>query len=81
MTTVPNFSVILKQGLSLLGMTPLTQMVIVKSNKKNLDLIKDWVEKDLLKPHIDKVYSAKDASSAHAHVEGKHTTGKVVLSF
>jgi NADPH:quinone reductase-like Zn-dependent oxidoreductase len=80
-TTVPSFPVILKQGLSFLGMTPHTQMVIVKSNKENLEQIKDWVEKDLLKPHIDKVYSAEDADKAHAHIEGKHTTGKVVLSF
>ncbi len=80
-TTVPNLAVILKQGLSLIGIMPQTQIVFVKSNKENLEQIKDWVEKNLLKPHIDKVYSAIDADKAHAHVEGKHTTGKVVLSF
>ncbi len=80
-TTVPGLPVILKQALRLIGITPLTQMVIVKSNTKNLNQIKDWVEKDLLKPHIDRVYIAKEANKAHAHVESKHTTGKVVISF
>lgn len=80
-TTVPAPSVLLKQGLAILGLTPSTQMVIVKSATRQLDQMREWIEEGTLKPHIQKVYPASEAYKAHAHVESKHTRGKVVISF
>ena len=39
-----------------------------------------WVDKGLLKPHISKQYSLKDAAEAHKFIEAGHTSGKIVLS-
>jgi NADPH:quinone reductase len=39
-----------------------------------------WVDKGLLKPHISKQFSLKDAAEAHKFIEAGHTSGKIVLS-
>ena len=56
-------------------------MVIVKSDNQQLSQIREWIEKGTLKPHVHKVYPANEAHKAHAHVESKHTRGKVVILF
>ncbi len=80
-TTVPTPSVLLKQGLAIFGLTPSTQMVIVKSDTQQLNQLRGWIEKGILKPHIHKFYPANEVHKAHAHVESKHTKGKVVIVF
>lgn len=80
-TTVPTPSVMLKQGMAVVGLTPSTQMVIVKSDTRQLSQIREWIEEGTLKPHIDEFYPADEAHKAHAHVESKHTRGKVVILF
>jgi NADPH2:quinone reductase len=39
-----------------------------------------WADKGLLKLHIDKQLSLKEAAVAHKLIEAGHTTGKIVLS-
>jgi NADPH:quinone reductase len=39
----------------------------------------DWVQTGNLKPRIDKVLALKDAAAAHRLLEGRKTTGKLVL--
>ncbi|MCD4748214.1 MAG: zinc-binding dehydrogenase [Thermoanaerobaculales bacterium] len=41
----------------------------------------EWVETNQLRPHVDEVYPVARAHEAHRHIEGKHTTGKIVLRF
>jgi NADPH:quinone reductase-like Zn-dependent oxidoreductase len=73
--------VLLKQALTLFGLTPATQMVNVKSDTRQLNQIREWIEKGLITPHVDKIFPADEAHKAHAHVESKHTRGKVVILF
>lgn len=39
-----------------------------------------WADKGLLKPHVSKHLSLKEASLAHQLIEAGHTSGKIVLS-
>ena len=58
-----------------------SRLVQVRSNAADLNQIREWVETNQLRPHVEKVYPAASAHEAHRHIEGKHTTGKIVLSF
>lgn len=39
----------------------------------------DWIQAGMLKPRIDNVLALKDAAAAHRLLEGRKTTGKLVL--
>ena len=80
-STVPGPATVFGEGLALAGFNKRSRLVLVGSNTADLNQIAEWVEKDQLIPHVDKVYSAAGADEAHRHVEGKHTTGKVVIRF
>jgi NADPH2:quinone reductase len=38
-----------------------------------------WIGQGKLKLHIHKVYPLADAAQAHRDLEGRHTTGKLLL--
>ena len=51
----------------------------VKENKRHLSLIADLIQRGLLKPLIDSVYSFKDIPKAHEKLEKGGVKGKVVV--
>ena len=80
-STVPRPVTLFGEGLALAGFNKRSRLVLVGSNTVDLKQIAEWVESNQLRPHVEKVYAAAHADEAHHHIEGKHTTGKVVLSF
>lgn len=38
-----------------------------------------WIANGELKPRVDRTFSLKDAAEAHRQLEGRKTTGKVLL--
>jgi NADPH:quinone reductase-like Zn-dependent oxidoreductase len=80
-STVPNPATLRGELLAWLGFNSRSRLVKVKSNTADLIQIREWVETGQLRPHVEKVYPVANAREAHRHIEGKHTTGKVVLSF
>jgi NADPH:quinone reductase-like Zn-dependent oxidoreductase len=78
-STVPKPATVFGEGLALAGFNKRSRLVLVGSNTADLDQIREWVETNQLKPHVEKVYPAENAREAHRHLEGKHTTGKVVI--
>jgi len=80
-STVPRPGTIFGEALALAGLNKRSRLVLVGSNTVDLIQIAEWVETRQLRPHVEKVYAAASADEAHRHVEGKHTTGKVVLLF
>jgi NADPH:quinone reductase-like Zn-dependent oxidoreductase len=78
-STVPKPATLFGEGLALAGFNKRSRLVLVGSNTADLDQIREWVETNQLKPHVEKVYPAENAREAHRHLEGKHTTGKVVI--
>jgi NADPH:quinone reductase-like Zn-dependent oxidoreductase len=67
--------------LARVGFNKRSRLVQVKSNTNDLNQIRDWIETNQVRSHVDKVYPVASAHEAHRHIEGKHTTGKIVLSF
>jgi len=80
-STVPRPATMFGEGLALAGLNRRSRLVLVGSNTADLTQIGEWVETNQLRPHVEKVYAAANAAEAHRHIEGKHTTGKVVIEF
>ena len=80
-STVPKPVTMFGELLALTAFNKRSRLVLVGSNTADLTQISEWVETRQLSPHVEKVYPAASAHEAHCHIEGKHTTGKVVIGF
>ena len=80
-STVPRPATLFGEVVALAGLNKRSRLVLVGSNTADLNQIAKWVETHQLRPHVEKVYTAASADEAHRHIEGKHTTGKVVIRF
>lgn len=56
------------------------QVIIVKSNRQDLNLLADMWTDGKVRAVIEKIYDMSDARSAHAHVETKRARGKILLN-
>jgi len=80
-STVPKLATLFGEFLARTGFYKRSRLVMVKSGTADLNQLREWIESERLTPHIDQVYPVTKAQEAHQHVEKKHTTGKVVISF
>jgi len=80
-STVPRLATLWGELLAHAGLNRRSRLVRVKSCTADLNQLRKWVETDQLKPHVEKVYPVARAKAAHRHIESKHTTGKIVISF
>ncbi|WP_230038753.1 zinc-binding dehydrogenase [Chryseobacterium sp. Bi04] len=59
-------------------------MTLLKSKKQangdDLRAIADLMSKNIIRPHIAKLYPFTEMSEAHTQVETRRTAGKVVLT-
>lgn len=62
-----------------MGSGPRMRIAISGDSRTDLDEIARMVETGALRPVIDRVYGLDDIAAAHAHVEGRHRRGAVVL--
>jgi NADPH:quinone reductase-like Zn-dependent oxidoreductase len=77
-TTIPTAQII-KQTFSTYFSAQKAKLVVVKSNTKDLNYLKDLIEQGKIKSVVDKVYPLTEVQEAHAYVETKRAKGKVVL--
>ncbi len=54
-------------------------LVVVKSNRRDLGVLRRWVDEGQLRPVVDRVWRLEDSAEAHAYVQTKRARGKVVL--
>jgi NADPH:quinone reductase-like Zn-dependent oxidoreductase len=80
-STVPKMATIMGAFFAWVGIYKQSRLVMVESRDDDLKKLCTWVESGRLIPHVEKVYSISQAQDAHRHIEGKHTTGKIVLMF
>lgn len=80
-STVPKPAMLCGELLARVGFSKRSRIVQVKSRTEDLNQIREWVETNQLRPHVGKVYPAANAYEAHRNIEGRHTTGKIVLTF
>lgn len=78
-STVPKGITLYGELLARIGLNRRSRLVQVKSLKSDLIQLGGWIESGQLKPHVEKIYPVREAKAAHRHIEGKHTTGKIVL--
>lgn len=76
--TIPSASIVLR---TLLGpvVHPQAKLVVVKSRRRDLELLSDWVQQGLLHPVIDRIFEMEQVSEAHRYLETKRAVGKVLL--
>jgi NADPH:quinone reductase-like Zn-dependent oxidoreductase len=80
-STVPKMTTISGEIFARVGLYKRSRLVMVKSCTSDLNRLCEWVESNRLRPHVERVYPVTAAQDAHRHIESRHTTGKVVLSF
>lgn len=51
----------------------------VHTDKKNIEKMADFLEKGILKPHIDKVYDFPNIKDAHKKIDTNRTVGKLIV--
>jgi NADPH:quinone reductase-like Zn-dependent oxidoreductase len=56
-----------------------TSLVVVRSNHHDLLELSRFVQEGALVPEVQRRYPLTDVAAAHAHVESKHTRGKVLV--
>ncbi len=78
-STVPKPATLWAEVLARVGLSKVNRLVMVRSRSEDLQKIKQWIESGLVKPHVEKIYPADHAATAHRHIEAKHTAGKVCI--
>jgi NADPH:quinone reductase-like Zn-dependent oxidoreductase len=77
-TTVPGLRIALQQTLTL-PLRKRARLVLVRSNRRDLDQLVRWVDEGRLRPVIDRVFTLDQVAAAQAHIESKRARGKVVV--
>lgn len=77
--TIPKPVTALAEGRARLGLGRRNRLVIVNSNRRDLNLLRTWIDAGRLRPVVDGEYLFSEAAKGHRHVESRHTRGKVVL--
>jgi NADPH:quinone reductase-like Zn-dependent oxidoreductase len=55
------------------------RLIVVRPRRRDLELIASWLEEGSVVPVLDATYPLDRIADAQAHVETKHTRGKVVI--
>jgi NADPH:quinone reductase-like Zn-dependent oxidoreductase len=77
--TLPSPSKMIAYVWSLLAGSKKIKTIMVKNRKEDLEVLNDLIQKDALKPFLEKIYPFTEMAEAHRHVEDGHTRGKIVV--
>ena len=55
------------------------RLVVVRSRRRDLEVLTRWIEAGELRPVLDRVFELDEGPAAHAYLETKRARGKVVL--
>ena len=77
-TTVPGPRVLVDRAMSLLSRKR-ARLVIVRSNRIDLDIVARFIATHQLRPIVDRMFPLAEAAAAQRHIETKRARGKVVL--
>lgn len=77
-TTLLSPKIILELGISAFTHKKI-RVVSVHASGKDLTLLSNYAEANMIKPVIEKVYSPQEMPRAHQHLESEHVAGKLVV--
>lgn len=77
-TAIPKPKAILRGSLRRLGLHR-AALVVVKSRRSDLDVLRNLVENEQLRPIVEKVLTMEESAEGHRHIETKRARGKVVI--
>ncbi len=77
--TIPRSTTIFGELLAMTGLWRRSRLVLVRSRRRDLETLGDWIQQGRLYPHIEAVYSFREAAEAHRRLETRHVRGKLVL--
>ena len=79
-STVPKPASIWAELLSRLRIKNNNRLVIVRSNTADLEQLKEWVDKGMLRPAVTHRFQLNDIRLAHVQMQTGHTQGKIVVT-
>jgi NADPH:quinone reductase-like Zn-dependent oxidoreductase len=56
------------------------RLIVVRSNRADLDQLARWIDAGRLRPTIDRVFDLAASREAHAHLETKRARGKIAIA-
>jgi NADPH:quinone reductase-like Zn-dependent oxidoreductase len=78
-STVPRFVHFWDRFRSGLFLSQQARLVVVKSKWEDLELLAEMADYGQLRPVIDRQFRMEEAADAHAYIETRRATGKVIL--
>jgi NADPH:quinone reductase-like Zn-dependent oxidoreductase len=78
-STVPSKRIIFDRFKTLLS-SKKAALVVVKSNARDLIVLRDWIQTGRLRPVIDSEYPLRDVRKAQCRLETKRARGKVIVN-
>jgi len=77
-TTIPSIASLGRTLAARVGLHR-SSLVIVRSNRSDLDYLSGLINSGQLRPVIDQVFSLEESEKGHEHLETRRTCGKVVI--
>jgi len=77
-TTIPKPATVLQDLVYRWSRQP-RRLVVVRSRRRDLEQLAEWVRAGALRPVVDRVWPLSEGAAAHAYIETKRARGKVVL--
>lgn len=77
-STVPGVGVVTDRLASMLS-TKRSRLVVVRSNRADLDVLAGYIANHRLRPIVDRMFPLGEAAAAQRYIETKRARGKVVL--
>ena len=79
-STVPKPANLTQQMLTVFAARK-AKVVVIRSNRKDLDWLRNKVEEGLIVPVVDKIFKLSQIVEANTYLETKRAKGKVVITF
>lgn len=79
-TTIPSTRNLLDHAISLFARGQRARLVVVNSNRADLELLSQWVQSGRLRAIIDRQMPMSEAAEAHRYLETKRARGKLILN-
>jgi NADPH:quinone reductase-like Zn-dependent oxidoreductase len=78
-TTIPGAGAIVRDLCTRWTAHP-ARLIVVRSNRSDLDQLTQWIDAGRLRPTIDRVFDLAASRDAHAYLETKRARGKIAIA-